>query len=316
MIYPMLLQPAIKSAIWGGNRLKDGWNKPFSNNNIAESWELSCHPQGCSIVANGIYKDKTLADVIISNVDFSGEKCKKFDFFPLLIKLIDAQDDLSVQVHPNDAYALEKEGQYGKTEMWYVLDAKDGAGVYCGFKSAMSKEDIYSALKKGTITEYLNFIPVQKGDSIFIPAGTVHAICGGLLIYEAQQSSSLTYRLYDYGRVDADGKQRQLHIDKAIDIIDGGAVCRKNEYVKEVGIAAKRLAQCEYFTVSEVDICDSYIFDVGQDTFLSITAVDGSGVILSEGNTYPICKGQTYFLPARLGRVEIKGHIKLLISSL
>lgn len=316
MKYPMMLQPAIKSAIWGGQRLKSGWSKPVCDSNIAECWELSCHPQGCCVVSNGIYKGMTLADVIDKNADLTGEKCKKFDFFPLLIKIIDADGDLSVQVHPDDKYALENEGQYGKTEMWYVLDAKEGVGVYCGFKSAMSKQDIYAALKQGNITDYLNFIPVRKGDSIFIPAGTVHAICGGLLIYEVQQSSSLTYRLYDYGRVDSNGNPRQLHIDKAIDIIDGSRVCSKNEHTKVIDGVVRQLAHCDYFTVYEADISDSYTVEVGSDSFISVTAAHGSGVIISNGNTYNISKGQTYFLPAGLGRAEVKGKIRLLISTL
>ncbi|MDE7336570.1 MAG: class I mannose-6-phosphate isomerase, partial [Clostridia bacterium] len=217
MIYPMKLNPATVQTVWGGNRLAEKWNKHTDGDNIAESWELSCNAKGKSVVINGEFSDRSLADVIAENPDFLGKNGQAFDFFPILIKFIDSKDDLSIQVHPSDEYALANEGEYGKTEMWYIVDCKEGSGVYCGFQKPLTKEELKDCLNSGNITNHLNFIKVKKGDCLFIPAGTVHAICGGLVICEVQQNSSITYRLYDYGRTDKDGNKRELHIDKALD---------------------------------------------------------------------------------------------------
>lgn len=315
MKYPMKLSPSVKDYVWGGNKLKEEWGKRSDSDIIAESWELSCHKDGPCVIENGAYAGKTLAQVLDEHPDLKGSRCGKFDFFPILIKLIDAQSNLSIQVHPNDDYALEREGQYGKTEMWYIVDAEEGAGVYCGFKSAMRKQDIVDILNHGNITDYLNFIKVSKGDTIYIPSGTVHAICGGLLICEVQQNSSLTYRLYDYGRLDKSGNKRQLHIDKAVEVIDSDIVCAKNSEVKDIGGGVRELAECKYFTVSEITVSGELELRV-VDSFISLTAVEGGGVIVYDGDEYEIGRGDTYFLPADMGRAALKGCMKVISAKI
>ncbi|MDE5756430.1 MAG: class I mannose-6-phosphate isomerase [Clostridia bacterium] len=311
MSYPMKLVPATVEAVWGGTRLmNDKWNKKGLGANIAESWELACHEKGESIVVNGEFSSRKLSSVLEENPQFLGAKGKEFSFFPILVKLIDSKSNLSIQVHPDDEYALREEGEYGKTEMWYIVDAKKGSGVYCGFKEPISKEQLGQALAEGKITDYLNFIEVQKGDCLFIPAGTVHAICGGILLCEVQQNSSITYRLYDYDRVDDKGNKRALHIDKALDVTDTAKVVKANENSVRVDDNTVTLASCKYFTASEITCEEEYTFEVGEDSFVSLTVVDGSGAIMADGNCISLDLGDTVFLPAGLGKVNIYGNLK------
>jgi len=307
----MKLIPATVEAVWGGTRLMDGkWNKKGVGANIAESWELACHEKGESMIVNGEFSSRKLSGVLLDNPDFLGKKGKEFSFFPILVKLIDSKDNLSIQVHPNDEYAMRVEGEYGKTEMWYIVDAKKGGGVYCGFKEPISKEQLAKALAEGKITDYLNFIEVKKGDCLFIPAGTVHAICGGILLCEVQQNSSITYRLYDYDRVDGNGNKRQLHIDKAIEVTDTSKVVKANENSEKIDENTLMLASCKYFTASEITCNEEYTFEVDEDSFVSLTVVDGSGAIMANGSCITLDLGDTVFLPAGLGKVDIYGNLK------
>lgn len=311
MSYPMKLAPATVEAVWGGTRLMDGrWNKKGLGANIAESWELACHEKGESVVVNGEFSSRKLSGVLQDNPDYLGKKGREFSFFPILVKLIDSKSNLSIQVHPDDEYAMRVEGEYGKTEMWYIVDAKKGGGVYCGFKEPISKGQLAKALTEGKITDYLNFIEVQKGDCLFIPAGTVHAICGGILLCEVQQNSSITYRLYDYDRVDGKGNKRQLHIDKAIDVTDTSKVVKANENSVKIDENAVTLASCKYFTASEITCNDEYSFEVDGDSFVSLTVVNGSGAVMANGNCITLDLGDTVFLPAGLGKVDIFGNLK------
>ena len=311
MSYPMKLIPATVEAVWGGTRLMDGkWNKKGVGANIAESWELACHEKGESMIVNGEFSSRKLSGVLLDNPDFLGKKGKEFSFFPILVKLIDSKDNLSIQVHPNDEYAMRVEGEYGKTEMWYIVDAKKGGGVYCGFKEPISKEQLAKALAEGKITDYLNFIEVKKGDCLFIPAGTVHAICGGILLCEVQQNSSITYRLYDYDRVDGNGNKRQLHIDKAIEVTDTSKVVKANENSDKIDENTLMLASCKYFTASEITCNEEYTFEVDEDSFVSLTVVDGSGAIMANGSCITLDLGDTVFLPAGIGKVDIYGNLK------
>ncbi|MDE5654081.1 MAG: class I mannose-6-phosphate isomerase, partial [Clostridia bacterium] len=196
------------------------------------------------------------------------------------------------------------------TEMWYIVDAKKGGGVYCGFKEPISKEQLAKALTEGNITDYLNFIEVEKGDCLFIPAGTVHAICGGILLCEVQQNSSITYRLYDYDRVDDNGNKRQLHIDKAIEVTDTSKVVKANENSVRADENTLTLASCKYFTASEITCEEEYSFEVDGDSFVSMTVVDGSGAIMAKGNCISLDLGDTVFLPAGLGKVDVYGNLK------
>jgi mannose-6-phosphate isomerase len=310
MIYPMKLNPTTVQTVWGGNKLAQKWNKHTDGDNIAESWELSCNPKGESAVINGEYSNCVLSDVIAQNPDFLGEKGKTFNFFPILIKLIDSKADLSIQVHPGDEYALKNEGEYGKTEMWYIVDCEEGSGVYCGFEKPLTKDELKDCLNNGTVTQYLNFIKVKKGDCLFIPSGTVHAICGGLLICEVQQNSSITYRLYDYERTDKDGNKRELHIDKALDVTDSSKTVKVNETCKRIDGNIVRLAECEYFTVEEIVCEEEYSFDVDGSSFVSVTIVEGHGAIMANGSCISLDQGDTVFLPANSGKTDIYGKIK------
>ena len=216
--YPLLLKPTIKDYLWGGTKLKTDFGFKTEKDIAAEAWVLSLHKDGMNIVLNGEYSGKPLNEVLETwGKSALGKNAERFSYFPILIKLIDAKQKLSVQVHPDDKYALSVEGEYGKTEMWYVVDCDEGAELIYGFKEDISKEEFESRIKDNTLTEVCNFVPVNKGDVFFIEAGTLHAIGEGILIAEVQQNSNTTYRVSDYGRLGADGKPRPLHIEKAVD---------------------------------------------------------------------------------------------------
>lgn len=213
------LSPACKSYLWGGNKLKKEFHKSFSGPILAETWELSCHPDGPSTIVSGVHKGQTLREYLTeAGSQALGTNCARFEDFPILIKLIDASKELSVQVHPNNAYAKKNEHQYGKTEMWYVIDCEPGAFLYYGLKKHVSKEEFRQHIADNTLDQILNAVSVHKGDTFFIAAGTIHAIGKGIVIAEIQQNSNVTYRVYDYGRIGADGKPRDLHVDKALDV--------------------------------------------------------------------------------------------------
>ena len=217
MRYPMKLTAPLKDYLWGGTRLKEEYGKETALEKVAESWELACHRDGHSVIANGPAEGQTLeAWLTRAGREMLGTNAARFPYFPLLVKLIDAHDDLSVQVHPDDDYALRIEGEYGKTEMWYIVDAAPGAELLYGFRREITKEEFRQRIADHTLLDAVCRVPVKKGDVFFIPAGTLHAIGKGILICEIQQNSNTTYRVYDYGRVGADGKLRDLHIDKGI----------------------------------------------------------------------------------------------------
>ena len=204
------LKPACKDYLWGGHRLVDEFHVDYDGPVCAEAWELSCHPDGPSVIENGPFAGKTLAEYIkAKGQQVLGTHCRRFREFPILTKFIDAKDNLSIQVHPGNRYALSHEGQYGKTEMWYVIDAEPGAFLYYGFKKEISKEEFRERIENNTLLEVLNAVPVKKGDALFIESGTIHAIGKGILIAEIQQNSNVTYRVYDYGRV---GKIGRAHV--------------------------------------------------------------------------------------------------------
>ena len=315
MSYPIKLLPATMQTVWGGSRLMGKWNMHTTGDNIAESWELSCHEKGESIVLNGEFSNMKLSEVIALHPEYLGKNGKAFEFFPVLIKLIDSKSDLSIQVHPSDEYALANEGEYGKTEMWYIVDCDKGSGVYCGFKKPISKEELEKALNDGKITDYLNFVEVKKGDVLFIPSGTVHAICGGNLICEVQQNSSLTYRLYDYHRVDKNGNKRELHIEKALEVTDTSKVVKPNADDVIIDEHTRQVAKCKYFTVCEITSDEEYSFDVDDNSFVSLTVVEGSGAVMANGSCISVDLGDTVFLPAGIGETKIYGNLKAIKAS-
>ena len=272
---PIKLEPAFKDYLWGGNKLKNLYNKKCEKEICAESWELSAHKDGESIVAEGEYKGLKLSEYIkFQGKEILGKNAEKFNYFPILIKLIDAKGDLSVQVHPDDKYALEKEGEYGKTEMWYILDCEEGASLYYGFSKDVTKQEYEAAIRNNTLTDILNKVPVHKGDVFFIPAGTVHAIGAGIVICEIQQNSNTTYRVYDYNRRDKDGNTRPLHIEKAIEVSD----LKKSPELKPVPDGEDVvLAQCEYFTVHRLRVEKATDVAIDETSFKSIIVTKGKG---------------------------------------
>lgn len=317
-MYPIKLKPAFKDYLWGGTRLRDDFGKDCDFDKIAESWELSCHKDGNSVVADGEFAGLTLAQYIEKEgKSVLGTNCGKFENFPILIKLIDAKDNLSVQVHPNNEYAQRVEGEYGKTEMWYVVDCDEGASLLYGFKHNITKEEFRERIENNTLLEVTNSVPVKKGDVFFIEAGTLHAIGKGILIAEIQQNSNTTYRIYDYGRVGADGKPRQLHIDKAVDVTN---LCPAKPYpqsepVDMGGWTKKRLAKCEYFTVDVINVDTSAALEADKSSFVNILVLDGGCVLSSEGNdAVELKKGDSVFIPAGLGKFELTGKCSAVMT--
>ena len=317
-MYPIKLKPAFKDYLWGGTRLRDDFGKDCDFDKIAESWELSCHKDGNSVVADGEFAGLTLAQYIEKEgKSVLGTNCEKFENFPILIKLIDAKDNLSVQVHPNNEYAQRVEGEYGKTEMWYVVDCDEGASLLYGFKHNITKEEFRERIENNTLLEVTNSVPVKKGDVFFIEAGTLHAIGKGILIAEIQQNSNTTYRIYDYGRVGADGKPRQLHIDKAVDVTN---LCPAKPYpqsepVDMGGWTKKRLAKCEYFTVDVINVDTSAALEADKSSFVNILVLDGGCVLSSEGNdAVELKKGDSVFIPAGLGKFVLTGKCSAVMT--
>lgn len=301
---PFELIPPVKDYIWGGTRLRDEYGKKSSADKLAESWELSCHKDGQSIIAHGEYCGRTLSSFLEENPSALGTACARFEAFPVLIKLIDAKDRLSVQVHPDDEYAMSAEGEYGKTEMWYIVDCDEGATLYYGFKEEITKDEFRQKIADNTVTDVLNKVPVKKGDVFFIPSGTIHAIGKGILIAEIQQNSNTTYRVSDYGRLGADGKPRPLHIDKAVEVTSLTKPASQNDLPKGI------LADCEYFNVKTYTTDETNKIFVGNDSFSAILCLDGE--VSFDGVT--LKKGDCAFIPANRGEITFSGSATIIES--
>nr|WP_304101002.1 type I phosphomannose isomerase catalytic subunit [Mitsuokella multacida] len=318
MLYPMKLSPVFKDYIWGGERLKKEYGKKTDMSPVAESWEVSCHKDGESLIASGPFAGRTLADWLAKEGKGAlGTRCTG-EGLPILIKLIDAKDNLSVQVHPDEAYAKRVEGEHGKTEMWYIVDAEEGASLLYGFDHEISREEFRRRIEEDTLLDVVHRAPVKKGDVFFIEAGTLHAIGKGILICEIQQSSNTTYRVYDYGRVGKDGKPRALHIEKALDVTR--RVPAKPHFSMEEpmdifdGAKARLLASCDYFTVYELAIEDTVRLFAGEESFQALTVLSGAVTLVAGDEVLSLGKGESAFLPAGLGRYEVTGFGKLLLS--
>lgn len=311
------LRPALKDYLWGGTRLKTDFGFQTDLATVAEGWMLSCHKDGENQVENGEYQGKTLSQVLdIAGKELLGTNGAKFDRFPILIKLIDAKKDLSVQVHPDNAYALRVEGEYGKTECWYVLDCDEGAELIYGFKKPISKEEFKARIKDNTFLEAVNKVEVHKGDLFFIEAGTLHAIGGGILLAEIQQNSNTTYRVYDYGRRGSDGKLRPLHIDKAVDVTNCAppthAVSPEGEKIQNGNTEMQLLTKCDLFTVTSVKTDSVYESTADETSFVSVLVTDGSGEITCKTDTLPLKKGDSFFIAANSGKFTIKGTVEFI----
>ena len=269
---------------------------------------MSCHPDGESIIAEGEHQGQRLSGYAAQyGANFWGTKCEEFGGLPLLIKLIDAKTNLSIQVHPDNAYALEHEHQYGKTEMWYVMEAAPDAYLYYGLKESVTKGELSKSITDGTIIDLLRAVPVHAGDLFFIPAGTIHAICRGTVIAEIQQNSNVTYRVFDYNRIGKDGKKRQLHVQQALDVVNLNPTPLKWDF-------GPHLATCPYFTVDKVvgparGICS-------EESFVSILIVKGQGTVSCAGECAPAKQGDSFVLPAGSGGWAIDGNCEALVTQL
>lgn len=312
------LTPAIKDYIWGGTRLSTEFDMVSFTDRQAEAWVLSCHEAGHSIIENGEDKGRTLAEVIAEKgKGCLGTNCEKFSFFPILIKLIDARDNLSVQVHPDDEYAMRVEGEYGKTEAWYIMDCDEGAEIIYGFKKDITKEEFRKSIEENTLLDYVNRVKVKKGDIFFIEAGTLHAICKGILLAEVQQNSNTTYRVYDYGRLQ-NGKPRELHVEKALDVTSTKAIDASGkpmgETVKKDGYSETLLTSCELFTMKKLEIEEKAVVVADSTSFVSLVCLDGNGVVMHGDTCVTLYKGESVFIPASYGEVEILGNLTVIES--
>lgn len=308
------LRPACKEYLWGGDKLIRDFHKKYEGKTLAETWELSCHPDGPSVIGNGPWDGKTLAEYIeAGGIEALGKNCRRFEEFPILIKFIDAKDDLSIQVHPDNSYALKNEGQYGKTEMWYVVDCREGAFLYYGFSKELDKEEFQKRIEDNTLPEVLNKVSVQKGDVLLIEAGTIHAIGKDIVIAEIQQNSNVTYRVYDYGRVDGEGRQRDLHIEKALAVTNRIPLVRNKP-------ATPHLAKCDYFTVDKLNLDGGILKKVSgtvtEDSFAHFLIVEGEGAVTCHGERAAFEKGDSLFLPAGSGEFQVEGKCEALVTTI
>ncbi|MBQ8509087.1 MAG: class I mannose-6-phosphate isomerase [Clostridia bacterium] len=316
-LYPMKLAPAVKEIIWGGDKLKASYHKSAPFDKLAESWELTVRPDGMNVIENGEYTGMTLGEYIEKAGNAVIGEGYDADRFPLLIKFIDARDRLSIQVHPSDDYALANENEFGKTEMWYIVEADEGAELVFGLSGDYTKEAFDKAIAEGTVETLLHRVKVHAGEVYFIPSGLVHAIGAGILICEIQQNSNVTYRVYDYNRPGKDGKPRELHVAKAREVIVNHSPA-DIEALRFSGKAARTpelLASCDKFTVHKYDIAGERSLTASADSFLSLTFTDGEGEIHYGDEKYAFVKGDTYFIPAGCGKITVASDNAVCIAA-
>lgn len=318
---PLLLRPSGKDYIWGGQRLNDEFEKGIDMSPLAETWECSTHPDGPSFVVGGEYDGKELAEVLKLHPEFLGSRHQGMDELPILIKFIDAKNDLSVQVHPTDVYAKEHEnGQLGKTEMWYVLDASKDAKLVYGFNHDCDEEMVRTAIESGTLMKHLQQVPVKRDDLFFIEAGTVHAIGAGALVAEIQENSNLTYRLYDYDRAGKDGRKRELHVDKAMAVSNMKSSSEPKQPLRVLkygrGVASELLCRCKYFEVYRMIVNSErrqvVTYRADKLNFRVLLCVNGCGCISYDGRSINVYKGDCIFFPADSVEVNIHGQMQFL----
>lgn len=318
---PLFLRPSGKDYLWGGQRLNTEFEKNIDLDPLAETWECSTHPDGPCYVTKGDFRGMELAEVLRIHPEYLGMRHKGENALPILIKFIDAKKDLSVQVHPTDEYAaLNEAGQLGKTEMWYVLDATKNARLVYGLKHDCNKDEIRSAINHGSLTKHLQMVNVKKGDVFFIEAGTIHAIGAGALIAEIQENSNLTYRLYDYNRVGKDGKKRELHIEKSLDVANLKSSMAPRQPMRVLnysrGAASELLCRCKYFEVFRIIVNterrQKFFYKADSMSFRVLLCVSGCGNISYEENSIPFYKGDCIFVPADSVEMNIHGQAQFL----
>lgn len=318
---PLLLRPSGKDYLWGGSRLNDEFEKNIDLTPLAETWECSTHPDGPSYVVGGEFDGQELAEVLKVHSEYLGTRHEGENVLPILIKFIDAKKDLSVQVHPTDAYAKEHEnGQLGKTEMWYVLDASKDAKLVYGLKRDRTEAQMRKAIADGTLMKDLQWVPVKKDDLFFIEAGTIHAIGAGALVAEIQENSNLTYRLYDYDRVGKDGKKRELHVNKALQVANLKSSAEPRQPLRVLkyrqGLAYELLTRCKYFEVYRMIVNterrQKVHYRADEIAFRVLLCVNGCGTISYDDGSITFYKGDCIFVPADSEILTIHGQAQFL----
>ena len=315
-LYPLRLSHICKTPIWSGSRLISEWAKTSPSDILGESWELSVREGDVSRVENGALCGKDLFELIDEYGDALTGGFGAADF-PLLVKLIDAADDLSVQVHPDDEYAARVENDRGKTEIWYILDADEGARIVCGLREGVTPEGLSAALRSGDPSGVLNYIPVRAGECYFIPAGLAHAIGKGVLIAEVQQNCDLTYRLYDYGRLGKDGRPRELHVEKGLEVLkifDESQIDTIRYSHAGAQRRADSLADCEYFSLCRLVATEDGAPLPFDRSMRHLLCIGGEGELLCDGEIYPVSRGASYLIPACLENLTLRGSAVALVS--
>lgn len=313
-IYPLQFYPILKERIWGGTKMKTILNKPITSNITGESWEISTVEGDVSIVSNGVLAGKSLNELIDSNPEaiLGTEVYKRFGKqFPLLFKYLDAREDLSIQVHPNDELAKKRHNSFGKTEMWYVMQADKNARIIVGFKEKSNANEYLENLKTKTLLSILDDVKVNKGDVFFLETGTVHAIGAGLVVAEIQQTSDITYRLYDFERIDATGNQRELHVDLALDAINYDKVDTHKKYNTAVN-QSNTVVDCPYFTTNFIPLEGKISVDKTGKSFTVYMCVEGSFELVLNSIKQQYTKGDTILIPAAITRYELNGKASIL----
>ncbi len=309
---PLFMKPVFQEKIWGGSRLHSVFGFDLPNDKIGEDWAISAHPHGVSVIENGPFKGKTLADLWRDHQELFGHS--EAPVFPLLIKILDAEDDLSVQVHPDDAYGMEHEGELGKTECWYIIDAEPGAEIIYGHH-AQTKEELKAMIEDGRWDDLLTKVPVKKGYFFYVPSGTIHAIGKGIMILETQQSSDTTYRVYDYDRTDDQGKTRELHIQQSVDVttVPAKAPELSIREIKQGSSAIVTYLETEFFNVYEWEVRGKLNLEQQADYTL-MTVIDGYGQLVIDGHSYELKMGTSCILPNPIKKWTLQGELTVIAS--
>lgn len=309
---PLFLKPVFQEKIWGGSRLRTVFGFDIPNDKIGEDWAISAHPHGVSVVENGPFKGWKLDDLWKEHKELFGHPTEPV--FPLLIKILDAEDDLSVQVHPDDAYGMAHEGELGKTECWYIIDAEPGAEIIYGHH-AKTREELAEMIQDSRWDDLLKKVPVKKGDFFYVPSGTIHAIGKGIMILETQQSSDTTYRVYDYDRKDDQGNTRELHIQQSIDVttVPAKAPELQIKEIRQGNSSIVTYVETEFFNVYEWDIKGITSFKK-QAPYTLMTVIDGAGELVIDNQTYPLEKGTSVILPSDITEWKVQGELSIIAS--
>ncbi len=314
------LRPIPKDYLWGGSRLVDEYDAPGDSDKVGELWMLSCHPDDRSRVVGGVYDGKSLPEVLTKHPEYMGTDAKKFSRFPLMVKLIHACEDLSIQVHPDDDYAADTPDKQGKTELWYIIDAEPDAEVICGVTEEFNQEQFRMAIQDGRLLDSLQRFKVKPGDVFFIEAGTIHSIGKGVLLAEIEQNSTTAYRIHDYGRQDENGQLRPLRIDRAIDVaitVPSVFAPRPLKPSEDVDSRTETLlGECEYFRSVAMETFMPTSFDVGEDSFASVIVLDGKANFMTDEDTVSAAKGESLFISAGTGKVKVSGKATFIVTTI